>query len=195
MESNKSFRKILIGLGNPGKEYENTYHNAGFLAIDFLAGDKKNSPGKKLSAKKFEYSKNKNLIFAKPLTYMNDSGIAVKNALKFFGVSAEELLVIHDDSDIPIGEYKISFERGSAGHKGIESIIQHIHTNKFWRLRIGVRPKEEGGKNLPAGDASKGQKKERLKAGEFVLKKISPQDRQLLLLTFKIIAKETKNLS
>ena len=184
MESKNNSYKILVGLGNPGKEYENTYHNAGFLAIDFFTAEKKHLPGKKMLSKKFEYSKNKNLIFAKPLTYMNDSGIAVKNALKFFKADADELLVIHDDSDIKIGEYKISFERGSAGHKGIESIIQHLHTNKFWRLRIGIRP--------PAYADERRLKRglTRKKASEFVLKKISSQHQRILISTFETIAKQ-----
>jgi len=142
--------RLIIGLGNPGKKYEKTYHNVGFLAIDFLT---KNSP------------------IPKPLksnVYMNLSGNFVRLALKKYKAKPEELLVVHDDSDIALGDYKISFNRGAAGHKGIESIIKHLGTKKFYRLRIGVQPQEF-----------------RIRAEKIVLKKIKPQELKILNKVFE----------
>lgn len=173
--------KIIVGLGNPGKEYEQTYHNVGFLAVDYFIRKIGNLAVKKINAKKMEYAQNQNVIFVKPLTYMNESGIAVKNAMKYFKASPEELLIIHDDSDIAIGEYKLSFERGAGGHRGIESAIKYLGTKKFWRLRIGIRPP------VAAGAVRK-------KAEEFVLKKISPTHQKMLMAAFASIAKEVEQL-
>ncbi|MDP3956608.1 MAG: hypothetical protein Q8P97_01260, partial [bacterium] len=98
----------------------------------------------------------------KPLTFMNDSGAATRSALKYFKVPADELLLVHDDSDILLGKYKLSFGRGAGGHKGVESVIHALGGKNFWRLRIGVR---EAARNKIT--------KKPLKAGEFVLKNIS----------------------
>lgn len=181
MSAEKPSYKIIAGLGNPGKEYENTYHNAGFLAVDYFINKVKKLSMKEVKAKNFEYAENGNAIFVKTLTYMNDSGLAIKNSLRYFKASPDELLVMHDDSDILLGEYKLSFERGSGGHKGIESIIAHLKTNKFWRIRIGIRPPGRSG--AP-----------RKKAVEFVLKNISPAHKRLLMSAFASIAKQINQL-
>ncbi len=181
MDQQQPQYKIIIGLGNPGEEYANTYHNVGFLAVDHLISSAKNMPIKVLTSKKIAYAKKGNVIFIKPSTFMNESGIAVKNALRQFKVSPEEVLVIHDDSDIAIGEYKLSFERGAGGHKGIESIITHLKTKKFWRLRIGIRPQTVAG--VP-----------RKKALDFVLKNISKTNQHLLKSVFITIAKQIERL-
>lgn len=128
----------IIGLGNPGEKYDNTRHNAGFMALDAFAQkyefpefklDKKSNS--QLSESLFE---KESLTLAKPQTMMNNSGVAAKAFAKV------ELIVIHDDIDLPIGKIKISVGSGSAGHKGIESIIQHLKTNDFMRIRIGIQP-------------------------------------------------------
>lgn len=93
----------------------------------------------------------------------------MKKALKKHGAKPEEVLIVHDDSDIALGNFKLSFGRGSAGHKGVESIINALGTKNFWRLRLGIRPQERGG--LEAA---------RKKAEEFVLRKISAKDRKTL---------------
>ncbi len=173
--------KIIVGLGNPGKEYENTYHNVGFLAVDYFADKIGHLKAKKMPAKKIEFSEYHHILFVKPQTYMNESGIAIKNALQYFKATPEELLVIHDDSDIAIGEYKLSFERGAGGHRGIESAIKYLRTKKFWRLRIGIRPPVASGAV-------------RKKAEEFVLTRISPPHQKLLMATFASIAKEIDQL-
>lgn len=144
--------KLIIGLGNPDSRYKQTYHNVGFLFVDYLI---KNIP---------------KLEIIKSDVYMNDSGSFVAKKLKKSGLKSEALLIVHDDSDIALGNYKFSFGRGAAGHKGVESIIANLKTRNFWRLRIGIRPKEE---------------KIRQKAERFVLKKISSADSKILEETFE----------
>jgi len=153
MEEKFSKIKAIIGLGNPSLEYQDTYHNAGYIIIDSLLSSKKNLK----EYKDFSYFKDKNYIFSKTLTFMNESGKAIKNFIDFFKLSPDEILIIHDDSDLIIGSHKISFGKNSAGHKGVESIIKTLKTKDFWRLRIGIRKDES----------------KRAKAEKFVLKKIS----------------------
>ena len=162
--------KLAIGLGNPGPEYRNTYHNVGRLFIDHLASERANFERRS----SFEYFQLTNLLtLVKPLTFMNQSGGATLNARKYFNSKPREILVVHDDSDLPLGSFKLSFGRGSAGHQGIESIIKSLKTNKFYRLRIGVRPPQKAG--LPAV-----VRQRRAKAGELVLKKIPAREKQIL---------------
>jgi PTH1 family peptidyl-tRNA hydrolase len=160
--------KLIIGLGNPGKEYEKTYHNVGFLAIDFLA---KNP----LSAR-----------LLKSNSYMNQSGSFVAKASKKYGIKPEEILIIHDDSDIELGKYKVSFARGSAGHRGVQSIIDALATKNFWRLRIGIRPPK---KNISVNQRTHQRQSaiSRRKASEIVLKKISKKDLETLEKVFQTI--------
>ncbi len=203
--------KLAIGLGNPGPEYENTYHNVGQLFIDEVAGLPADFVGRrrlrrpkadsasvatlalpKLSAERrsakgaagkakagetafkkekyFEYIKKREVILVKTLSFMNQSGGAVTAAKRYFDSEPGKILVIHDDSDIPLGSFKLSFGRGSAGYQGIESIIRSLRTNKFYRLRIGIRPSRE---------------KKRKKANELVLKKITARERKILKNLFR----------
>jgi len=162
-EFNPARIKLIIGLGNPGKEYQNTYHNVGFLAVDYLA---KNPPNYKSDV------------------YMNESGPWVLKKIKKNGIKPEELLIIHDDSDIKIGNHKFSFGRGAAGHKGIESVIKALRTKNFWRLRIGVRPISPIG---PIGLMGPMGPIGRTKAAAFVLKKIKPADKINLETAFREI--------
>jgi len=115
---------LIVGLGNPGKKYEKTRHNVGFRVVDELAKQK-----------------TREFIIAKPQTFMNNSGKAIKALLNFYKTEPENLWVIHDDIDLPLGKFKISKGRGSAGHKGVESIIKELKTKDFWRIRIGICPK------------------------------------------------------
>jgi len=127
---------IIIGLGNPGEQYKNTRHNIGFMAIDAFAG-KNSFPEFKLQKKANALvSENENIVLVKPQTFMNDSGKAIKEITK--NTSVENLIVIHDDIDLPVGKIKIVKERGSAGHKGVESIIQNISNDGLIRIRIGI---------------------------------------------------------
>lgn len=132
---------IIVGLGNPEKKYSNTPHNIGFEIVDKIAKEK-GFPAFKL-AKKFKalISEKDDLILVKPETYMNNSGLSVSKIVKFY--KAKDLVVIHDDIDLPLGRIKISENRGSAGHKGIDSIIKELGTKDFKRVRIGIQPEKK----------------------------------------------------
>jgi PTH1 family peptidyl-tRNA hydrolase len=177
--------KAVIGLGNPGVDYENTYHNIGFNAVDWLKENygKETTTAQKSAKGYFEYCKGKNLIWIKSLVFMNESGAAVKRALRYFNLRPEEILIIHDDSDLEIGQVKLSWNRGSAGHKGIESVIKQLGTRKLWRLRIGIRSPSQVLR-------SKTWEGERKKASEFVLRKIRQSNEEMLLQAFKDAAKK-----
>ncbi len=171
---------IWAGLGNPGGEYEATYHNIGRRALEFFAG--KDAEFRKAPGGLFEYAKEGGRIYVRTLSYMNESGPAIRSALKYFEREPGDLVVFHDDSDLPLGSFRISSGSGAAGHHGIESLIKSLKTRDFARVRIGIRPEEEAG--LPAEARSK-----RAKAGEFVLKKISAGDRKKLQLVFSEMEK------
>ena len=123
---------LIIGLGNPGKEYENTRHNLGFYFIDKIK-ESLDFPDFKME-KKYNalISKKEDMILAKPQTFMNKSGESVKKLLK------NTLIVIHDEVDVKLGQVKISKNITSHGHNGVESIINHIKTKDFIRIRIGI---------------------------------------------------------
>jgi len=132
---------IIVGLGNPGEKYKNTRHNVGFTAVDSFA--KKNEfPDFKLQKKYNSLVSegvvgDEKIILAKPQTFMNDSGKAVKKLMSNTEKKTS-LIVIHDDIDLPAGKIKIVQERGSAGHKGVESIIENIGNDGLVRFRIGI---------------------------------------------------------
>lgn len=138
--------RLVVGLGNPGKQYAKTRHNAGFMVLDELR--KKTQAdfnwtawevSKKCNAEISQGNKNgQKTILLKPLTFMNDSGIPTQLALNYFKISANNLVVVHDDKDIILGELKIQTDRGHAGHNGVRSIIEQIGTQNFTRLRIGI---------------------------------------------------------
>ena len=181
MEVNRP--KLIAGLGNPSKKYETTYHNAGFLFVDYLA-KKYDLNWKK--TKSFEYIKTSGKIIIKTSVFMNESGKAVIEATKYFsskGGSAsggklkpEQIIVAHDDSDIELGKYKLQFDRSSAGHKGVESVIKTLKTQKFWRLRIGIGKFISADRNSDARRGRSSDINRRRKAGDLVLKKISTED-------------------
>ncbi len=145
----------IVGLGNPGEEYRETRHNTGRNAALFIA--KKHEidlgPDKKLNAQsgKGEILGEKVQIIL-PDTFMNKSGKSIEEAIKS-KKAAETLVVIYDDLDLPVGKMKISFNRSSGGHKGLESIIKAIKTEAFIRIRIGISPVTPGGKiKKPLGE-------------------------------------------
>ena len=138
--------KLIVGLGNPGKKYEGTRHNFGFEFLDFLAGDFGFSFQK--SAKfRAEFAEIKNVpyqkvFFLKPHTFMNLSGESVQSLMSFYKLTLDDMLVIHDDVDLPLGKIRFVREGGSGGHNGINSIVNVCGGAGFNRLKLGVgRPK------------------------------------------------------
>lgn len=142
--------KIIVGLGNPGDNYRRTRHNAGWIFLDALTAGETWKENKKFSAQICEVG---STIIVKPLTYMNESGISVRKIMDFYGLLPKRLglfgkkdadltgvlTVIQDELDIDFGKIKTSTDSGSAGHRGIESIISHLQTKKFKRLRLGIK--------------------------------------------------------
>ena len=132
---------LVIGLGNPGDEYKNTRHNAGFLAVNAIA-DKLHLEGWKmraaLEAEVIESNVDGNkVVLAKPQTYMNLSGQSVKKLLQSFGTNAENAVIIYDDITLPVGEFDVRSTKSSGGHNGLKSIAQHVE-EPIRRVRIGV---------------------------------------------------------
>ncbi len=133
--------KIIAGLGNPGQKYDKTKHNTGFMTMDHYLDEK----GLSLDKDKFEglWTKQKvngeDVILLEPQTYMNESGRSVSQVANFFKVDPENILIIQDDMDMPIGKIRIRANGKSGGHNGIKSIIRDLGTEKFNRLKIGIR--------------------------------------------------------
>ncbi|MFW5888466.1 MAG: aminoacyl-tRNA hydrolase [Patescibacteria group bacterium] len=178
---------IIVGLGNPGKKYENTGHNVGFSAMDELAGKhdlawKQNKKANSLTAD------HEGDLLVKPQTFMNRSGIAVQYLLAYYKLlpkkwklfAKEEadltdvLTVIHDDVDLPLGKYRVSRGSGSGGHKGVESIIKHIKTKNFTRIRIGIRT----------------EAREKIPTPAFVLKRLNKEEKSIIDDTIQHIIKK-----
>jgi PTH1 family peptidyl-tRNA hydrolase len=168
--------KIIVGLGNPGEQYKNTRHNSGWLALDFALGDVKWSENKKFNALTYEDG---DCLFVKPLTFMNNSGQAVQKILNYYKLLPKNLgflnkkdanlngvlTVIHDDLDLDSGSYRIATDSGSAGHRGVQSVIDYLKTKKFTRLRLGTK-NELLRTHIPPD--------------EFVLKPLSGEERERL---------------
>lgn len=131
---------VIVGLGNPGKQYETTRHNAGFMVLDRLAS----SCSLRLEERKFQASwgactfGGQKIFLIKPLTYMNRSGDAVSRILQYFKLSPTQMLVIHDDLDLPLGRIRLAARGGAGGHRGISSIMEHLGTADFARLKLGI---------------------------------------------------------
>ncbi len=148
--------QFLIGLGNPGKEYEKTRHNLGFMLVDRLAAktELSFSNQKKCQA---EVAKQANLLIVKPQTYMNDSGLAVQAVMKFYSDQDQKfpageypnLWVIFDDLDLEVGTFKIQYGTGPKVHNGLSSIYEHLKTKQFWHVRIGADGRQ-GDRTIPA---------------------------------------------
>ena len=129
--------KLIVGLGNPGKEYENTRHNVGFMTLDDYLGNVKWS--NKFNALYYEcFIGIEKVIFVKPLTYMNNSGKAVGEFVRYYNIDVKDILIIQDDLDEEIGLYKLKLNSSSGGHNGIKSIISSLGTQSFPRLKVGI---------------------------------------------------------
>ena len=127
--------KLIVAMGNPGEKYKITRHNAGFVFVDRLTGGAVFSSEKKMET---ELYKNGNFIFIKPLTFMNEIGRAVRKVMDFYKLSIDDIVVVHDDLDLKIGEYKIQKGIGPKVHNGILSIEQALGDKQFLRVRLGV---------------------------------------------------------
>ena len=167
---------IVAGLGNPGEEYENTRHNVGRMVVLQLAekGDMSDwRDDKKLRAKVTQgvTTENAKIKLVLPDNYMNRSGGALAPLVKS-KKQAEQLIVVHDDIDLPIGSLKIVFDRGSGGHRGVDSIVRALKTQAFIRVRVGVIPTTQTGKlKKPQGENT---------VHDFILKQLSRKDREVI---------------
>jgi len=142
--------KLIVGLGNPGKQYEKTRHNVGFMVLDSLQKElKKYNCEKWILNKKFNAEtceatiEGKKILLVKPMTFMNASGQSVQMISHFYKLKHEDIIVIHDEKDLPLGEYKIQTGRGDAGHNGIRSIVEYLGTKDITRYRMGIASKNE----------------------------------------------------
>lgn len=132
--------KLIVGLGNPGARYAGTRHNMGFLVVDALA----QRAGVEINRERFESLLGRGeisdvpVILAKPLTFMNLSGRSVAQIVRYFGIGAEDILIVHDDMDFPVGDVRIKAGGGAGGHKGLLSIIDHLGEADFARVRVGI---------------------------------------------------------
>lgn len=167
---------MIVFLGNPGVQYKKTRHNAGWIVCDALT---KNGINQAWSAKFHSlYLKEGNLVLLKPQTFMNESGIAVQEAAKFYGIPANSILIVHDDIELPFGAVKLQLGGGLGGHNGLKSIKSHLGTETFYRLRIGVgRP--------PAP----------ISVADFVLGRFSPEEESSLALVLNKAIEEANQFT
>lgn len=136
--------KLIAGLGNPGDQYQNNRHNFGFMALDYFQTEAGFSPWQEKSKALVSegLADGEKIILAKPQTFMNLSGQAVGALTSFYKIAPEDILVVHDDIDLPLGVLRLAQNSGSAGHKGVESIIKNLGTRNFSRLRLGIKSSE-----------------------------------------------------
>ena len=132
--------RMIVGLGNPGSEYERTRHNAGFLAVDLLGENLratywKDQASAKVAVVRFDDG---DLVLAKPQTFMNVSGGSVKRLLEFYDIEPAELIVIHDDIDLPAGDVRVKRGGGHGGHNGLRSLHEKLTSDAYLRVRVGV---------------------------------------------------------
>ncbi|MEK7652437.1 MAG: aminoacyl-tRNA hydrolase [Patescibacteria group bacterium] len=180
---------IIVGLGNPGKEYIKTRHNTGRIVLDYFAN--------KNNFDEFEKDKKTNglltkekmgksgIILVKPETFMNKSGDCVSKFIKS-KKDALGLVVIHDDLDLRMGKFKISFNKGSAGHRGLESIIKKIKTNEFTRVRVGISPTTPSGKiKKPIGEK---------KILDFIIGKFSKKEDEIMKKVMKEVSEALETI-
>ena len=147
MDNEQSFDlnkiRLIVGLGNVGREYDQTRHNVGFAFLDFLAGKLRFSEESKLKSLLLSTEVGgMRVLLVKPTTMMNLSGESISLVIKYYGIESSEILVAHDDLDLMIGKYKLQFAKGPKIHNGINSIEHRLGTADFWRLRIGIENRD-----------------------------------------------------
>lgn len=161
---------LIIGLGNPGEKYKNSRHNVGFILLDeiFKSGWHTDKYGNA------DILNNESAVYVKPKTFMNNSGNSVKFFAKKLKITSEDVVVIHDDIDLPFGSMKIVFDSGTGGHNGVKSVAEQLGTQKFTRIKIGIAPTDGDGKAIkPKGGLFTSQK---TAVANFVIKDFSKGD-------------------
>jgi len=145
--------KLIVGLGNPSKDYQNTRHNLGQKIIKEYVESKYKSPlqeKKSLQSKLVEIGQGTDkIIFAISTDYMNNSGITVQKISQYYKIAPPDIYILHDDLDLEVGDYRVQFDRGPAGHNGIKSIIENLNTQQFHRIRLGI---DKSANNIPIED-------------------------------------------
>lgn len=135
--------KLVVGLGNPGKQYAKTRHNIGFMVLDTLH-DGPWELSKKFNGEISTQTINEQkILLVKPMTFMNDSGQAVALIAHFYKLHPSDIIVVHDDKDLPLGEIRVQTDRGHAGHNGVRSIIECLGSKAFTRIRMGIASTEK----------------------------------------------------
>ena len=129
--------KLVVGLGNPGKKYEKTKHNVGFMCLDLYANKAKETFkfDRKFNGETLKIA---NTLLLKPQTFMNLSGQSIRAVMDYYAIDLEDVLVIYDDFALPLGKLRLREQGSAGGHNGIKSVIEHTHTDEFKRIRIGI---------------------------------------------------------
>lgn len=162
--------KLIVGLGNPGEKYKNNRHNVGFMVVDEFARLIVN--GRWLMVKKFQsliINHESSIMFAKPQTFMNESGIAIKKLVVQYKIKTPDLWVIHDDLDLKLGSYKIQKGKGPREHNGLLSIYEKLGTKNFWHVRIGIENRGKGSGEPSFAKAMEGK--------EYVLRNFNEEEK------------------
>lgn len=177
---------LIIGLGNPGKKYESTRHNAGFLYVDHLA-NRYDAESFTLSQKfdaltsEHKISATEKIIFAKPQTFMNQSGKSVSALAQFYKADiAHDVVIVHDDLDLPIGTWKVSRDKNAGGQNGVKDIIEKCGSKDFLRIRIGI-------------DGRSSAQREHMSGSDYVLGRFTDQENVILMDVFSDIIKEIES--
>ncbi|OGM12902.1 aminoacyl-tRNA hydrolase [Candidatus Woesebacteria bacterium RIFCSPLOWO2_01_FULL_39_23] len=166
--------KLIIGLGNPGEKYENTRHSVGYMVVDALLEKLQNSitPSNFKLNKKFKslvISYQSSVVLAKPTTFMNSSGIAVRKLVNHFKINMADVWIIHDDLDLSLGSYKIQKGKGPREHNGLLSIYEKLGTKNFWHVRIGIENRGKGSGEPSFAKAMEGK--------EYVLRNFNEEEK------------------
>ena len=160
--------KLIVGLGNPGKEYENTRHNIGFMMIDYIIQELNiTKSSEKMGGKYFEININgEKVIFLKPQQYINLSGDVIIRFMNFYKIEKEDIFIIHDDLDLEVGKFKLREKGGSGGHNGLKNIESHLKSKEYNRMKIGI----SNNKNIDTKDYVLGRlsKEEKEKLNEII---------------------------
>lgn len=159
---------ILVGLGNPGANYKNTPHNAGFEAIDLLGTILKEKEAIKNEEHKKEYAlyeahiKSKVVLLVKPLLFMNRSGFALQKIFEEYEIPNQNIWIVHDDIDLPLSSFRVSHDSSSAGNKGVQNIIDTLNRKDFYRFRIGIKPSADFDTNIYVTEKLEEKEKQKL---------------------------------